>query len=195
MTQSDSLLVENRSKYAVLVIDGDQLSGCNALEGLMGMDVTLVTSLEDAALLISRKKFDYILSSGHAAGERGGKQCRLEAEIVELALRLNCSLCFISRTDDLGNEVNGKADNLTLRAASSAALEENLPLVRKSRPGEGILGRMRFTAVYTMPGTERSPKIWSKGLEILQAMCLSPKAGLKAPEPSGNRRPTPIPKR
>lgn len=194
MSQSDSLLVEGRSRYSVLVIDGDQLSGCNALEALRGMGVTWVTSLEDARLVVAEKKYDFILSSAKASESRGGAQCALAGQIISLAFRHNCPLCLISRTDSEG-QMGERADHLTFRAASTENLADNMMFIsRNGKSTDALLAQMKCTLTYRLPGTELTPQVWLKALEMLQAMCMKPKVELKPPGAEG-RRPTPIPRK
>ncbi len=193
MSQSDSLLVENRSRYAVLVIDGDQLSGCHALEALRGMGVTWVTSLEDALLVTKEKKFDFMLASPRVAETRAGRQCDLPGEICALANKHSTPVCFISRTDSDGREAENP-DHLTFRAASRKNLADNMLLLgRNGKVQKNLLERLTFLCTYTAPGTERTPDIWLKGIEMLQSMCVKPKVEMKPPK--DERRPTPIPRK
>lgn len=194
MSQSDSLLVEQRSRYSVLVIDGDQLSGCNALEALRGMGVTWVTSLEDAMLVANQKKFDFILASPRVSEERGGKLCDLPGEITALAYRHHAPICFISCTDEDGRSVE-RPDHLTFQAASTENLADSMIAIgRNGKPQGKLLEGLRFTCTYTMPGEARTPNIWLKGLEMLQAMCMKPKVEMRPPKADGHR-PTPIPRK
>lgn len=194
MTQSDSLLVEHRSRYSVLVIDGDQLSGCHALEALRGMGVTWVTSLEDAMLVTSQKKFDFILASPRVSEARAGKLCDLPGEITALAYRHHAPICFISRTDEEGRNVE-KPDHLTFRAASTGNLADSMRFIGSNgKSHKGLLEGLSFTCTYTLPGETRTPGIWLKGLEMLQAMCMKPKVELKPPV-KRDERPTPVPRK
>jgi hypothetical protein len=193
MSQSDPLLVETRSRYTVLVIDGHQPSGCNALEALRGNDVTWVTSLTDAREVLAEKKIDFILSGTEVAGKRGAVPSEMVPEIIRLALRHNAPLCFVASSDE--NGVYGNGGHMAMRAASVENLAETVQGLRQSaRNPAALLGNMRCSCTYVMPEAEKSPPIWLKALEMLQAMCLSPSIEPK-PVKANGRRLTPVPRK
>jgi hypothetical protein len=196
MSESDSLLVEHRGRYSVLVIDGDQFSGCNALDALKQMGVTWVTSLEDARMVLSEKRYDYVISSTSALDQRDGKLCRLVPEILSLAFRHATPLCFIGRTDADGLLDGDTCDHLTFRAASTENLADSMLLLARMNGQRGeIFRKMKCNCTYTVPGTEKGPNMWMKALEMLQAMCMKPAIEPKPVKANGNKRPTPIPRR
>ncbi len=194
MSHSDSLLVEDRSRYAVLVIDGDQRSGCNSLEALRGMDVTWVTSLEDARTVLSDKKCDFILSGSTAAEEVAGSQCKLVGEILTLAYNHNTPICFVERADSDGIPRANGCDHITFRAATKDNLAENmLHLSRANGASEKVFRKMKCAC--TMAGTVKTPNIWFKAFELLQAICMKRPVIEKKSVKTNGQRLTPIPRK
>lgn len=193
MSQSDSLLVETRSRYTVLVIDGDMFSGCNALEALRGNDVTWVTSLEDARDVLAKKPTDFILSGVEVAGKRGAAPSEMVLGIIRLALEHNLPLCFVAKSDE--NGVYGNGGHMVMRAASVENLAETATgLQHVARNPAALLGNMRCSCTYVMPESGKSPPIWQKALEMLKTMCISVAIEPKQVKDNG-RRPTPVPRK
>jgi hypothetical protein len=175
------------------VIDGSQLSGCNALEALRGHDVTWVTSLEDARQVLADKRIDFILSGIEAADKRAAPPSEMVPEIIRLAHRHNSPLCLVANSDE--NGVYGNNGHVALRAASAENIAETVQNLRKiGADSAALLGKMRCTCTYVMPESEKSPSIWLKALEMLQTMCISAAIAPK-PVKSNGRRLTPLPRK
>ncbi len=173
MAEADALLVEEKSRLSVLVIEGNGECGFNALAGLSGYcDVKLVATLEQAIDTLSRQSFDLVLSGAHVPLKEGEKAGDIVRQVMAECLWAGTPVCFITEE---GADIDFRAEGYISITATPGG-EKLATEVEIARPGidEQSLNLFRILRISKdgEKGAHKSPDIWNLAFEMTRAAAL-----------------------
>ena len=177
MDSSDGLMVEEKSRLSILVIEDNPEFGRNAMEALKGHDVTLVTTLHEALDTTINRKFDFILSDVHFPIKSGRDSEAIVREVLNMGFKSDTPVCFVTKADHHGLVEMGDEGYVSLRAATVGMIASTF--IETSRSKEEIteadlFRKMKVSKSENVKADSKTPEIWSRALEMLRNVSANP---------------------
>jgi len=171
-------MVEEKSKFSILVIEDNPEFGKNALEALKGLDVTLVVTLEDAMDSCMRGKFDFILSDAHVPVREREEPTPIISEVMAMCYGKGIPICFVTKADHHGLLHLGDEGIIALKATTPdrVGLTE-LELFRSGNHNPSEASRffkLETSGSENIRSDSKTPAIWSRALEMVKDALTKP---------------------
>ncbi len=163
---AEELMVEEKSRLTVLVIEDNKEFAANALNALKGNVVFLATTLVEASELAKDIKFDIILSDVHVPEREGMEPEAIVTAITDICLATGTTVCFVTKADHHGILELGDEGYVSLRATTQGrALMAKMKSSRKGDSTEAELFRnLGNTESENIKSGSKTQEIWSRAL-------------------------------
>jgi response regulator RpfG family c-di-GMP phosphodiesterase len=166
MHYPEALLAEDRSRFTIMVVEDRPEFWANAIEALIGENIIVATSLEDANDVLRERDVDYILSDVSFPDRRGGKARENTKSILFAALKENIPVCFVSR-----KESNGLNGTITKgHIAISALNTEDVfnSLLKIDSLEKDVFSRLEASARGLVQAESKSIQVWRQAFDMLR---------------------------
>ncbi|MBU0527366.1 response regulator [Candidatus Micrarchaeota archaeon] len=165
---AEELMVEEKSRLTILVIEDNKEFGANALSALKGNVVFLATTLVEAKELAKDIKFDTILSDVHVPERDGMEPEAIVAAITDICLATGTTVCFVTKADHHGILDLGDEGYVSLRATTQGrALMTKMKSSKNNATSEADLFRnLETTESKNIKSGSKTPEIWNKALAM-----------------------------
>ena len=179
----DPLLVEEKSRLSILVIEDSPEFGKNALEALKGHDARLATNLKEALdALASGTKFDFILSDAHVPLREGEQPVAIILGMLETCFEKDIPVCFVTKADHHGLIDIADEGYVSLRAVTLGEASEALMTLSNSKEeasAKKVFSTIKPAASANVKTDSKTPELWAKALDMVRnaATKSSPIAG------------------
>ncbi len=174
---ADELMVEEKSRLSILLIEDNAGFAANAEVALKGHDVTWAPSLHEAMNKIFRGKFDVIISDVHVPVHEGKEPVAIVSEVLAMCLGSGSPVCFVTRADHHGMLDLGDEGYVSLKATTRGRVLQTHMETAKARPSNTELFRkLKTTESENIKSGTKTPEIWGRALEMARNAMAKPTA-------------------
>jgi len=176
---AEELMVEEKSRPKILIIEDNPEFAANAKKALEGNLIFLTTTLREAKELAKDIEFDFILSDVHVPVREGQEPTAIVSEVMRICTRSGMPVCFVTKADHHGILDLGDEGYVSLRATTQGrVLTTRMKLAGNGQSEADLFRNLNTAESRNIKSGSKTPDIWR------MALAMAENAGAK-PTPVG----------